>query len=297
MLRSARAVRAPKGPGWWASAPGAEAVVLAQVLIGIALWLALPSRSDDYGLSGGSVLGVILLPFLALFGGVVLVGIAFLHPLVLARPALALARRTGREAAAPAWLFGASALCALLPWRYGAPYPASWAWIAASGVLPLLVARRALRTGRGCGSVVKRTGLAAGALALVILAGGAVLAGAGVLGYEPPRLERARYVGQWGEKEGGGVVRLREDGGAVVERVPLGDSPDAVAFCSGVGTWEERPAGRPGGLRAGVDVHVAGCAGWFEGWEVSGTAEHPELFHVAGDPDQGDVRLLRRTGS
>lgn len=163
-------VPASTGPSWWAAAPGAEAVFAGEVLVGLCLWIALPgSGGDGAGWSPGAFL---FLPFAIAFGATALFVGAFLHAMAFTRAALALAARTGRPWVAALWLAAVSAACALLPWVAGAPYAASWCWIAGSAVPPLLVARLALRTGREPGSVLARTALATGVLGyLAALAG------------------------------------------------------------------------------------------------------------------------------
>lgn len=287
---------APAGSGWWAQAPGAEVVAGAQLLVGAALWMFWPSSSDNYDRDGWGPFG--LLVFLVFLGVVCLFVVpclAFLHSLVFTRPAMALARKTGNPGAAPAWLLAASAACAVVPWVLGVPYADSLAWIAAGGPAPLLLAWWASRRGWRPWPVASVT---AGVTALVLLpgalVGGFLLAEAGLLkGYESPRLERAAYVGEWAGDDGG-TVRIHEDGRVEVEGVLGYGDDDTAARCTGAGTWTERPADHGMRMRAGVDLDVTGCVRWQSQWEVSGTAAHPELFQLVGDPDAGDVRLLRR---
>ncbi|OEJ33167.1 hypothetical protein BGK67_19205 [Streptomyces subrutilus] len=281
-------------PGWWAAAPGAEAVLVGEALVGLALWIALPDAGDPYGRDTGvtAVALLFFMPIVCVVGGLLLLGGAFLHAMLFTRPALALAERTGRPWAAVVWLHAASALGALAPWAYGAPYVDSWFWITAAGVLPLGVAGRALRTGRAPASVVARTGLATGLIAFA--AAVAVVAGQGAPeGYEPPELGRAAYVGEW-RGAAGGTVRLREDGTARVDGVPMDAFRGGAATCTATGTWVERPSGTQRARRAGVDLTVRDCDGYEEAWEVAGSAGQPELFQLYGDPDQGALWLLRK---
>ncbi len=282
------------GPDWWAAAPGAEAVLAGEVLVALALWIALPGSGDPYGRDGWSAGAFLFLPFVCVFGGLLLLVGSFLHAMVFTRPALALADRTGRPWVAAAWLLAASAFGALFPWAAGAPYAASWFWIAAMGALPLGVAGRALRTGRAPASVVARTGLATGALAFAAAVTTVLAAGQGpVGGYEPPELGRAAYVGEW-RGAAGGTVRLREDGAARLDGVPMDTFGGGTASCTATGTWAERPAGTARAGRAGVDLTVRDCDGWGATWEVAGSAERPELFQLYGDPDGGEMWLLRK---
>ncbi|MFG2879498.1 hypothetical protein ACGFYU_31585 [Streptomyces sp. NPDC048337] len=294
----------PTGPaprprrGWWASAPGAEVIVGAELLLGMALWAVWPS-GDEYGRGGGGDWGpfaiglLISLVLLGVVCVVVLPVLAFAHALVFTRPAVALARKTGNAAAAPAYLLAVSAACAVFPWRLGAPYAESLIWIAGSGTVPLVVAWRAQRRGRRPWAVVGVTAAVTVLLLPVTVVGGLILVDRGVLtGYEPPRLERAAYVGEW-RGDDGGVVRLREGGQVEVEGLPVRHDDRTVTKCTATGTWKEWTGSH--GMRGGANLDVDGCAGWERNWEVAGTTEHPKLFHLVGDPDAGRVQALRRT--
>ncbi|MEU6300689.1 hypothetical protein [Streptomyces erythrochromogenes] len=282
---------------WWSSAPGAEAVFAGEAIVALTFLVALPGSGDSYGQSGGGAGALFLLPIAAGVSLPLLLGLGFLHAVVFTRPALALARRTGRGAAAVAWLLSASAASALAAWCAGAPYGAALAWIAGTGVPPLLVAALALRLRTPPGAVVARTGVATPVLVLVALATVSGMSDAGAFGtYEPPSPERAAYVGEW-RGQGNEVIRLYEDGGAAVERVKASGFGGNGASCTGTGTWTARAEEPRYGTRAGVDVEVPGCRRWGKTWEVSGTAARPELFQWIGDPDSGDLQLLRRTGS
>ncbi|MFJ6798137.1 hypothetical protein [Streptomyces sp. NPDC091268] len=281
--------------GWWGPAPGAEAVAAAQLLLLLAGRLALPDPHDDHGLDGGQfalvpyLLGALLLP-------VLVPAAAFLHAACFTRPAIALARRTGRPGAAPAWIAAASALCALLPGAPGASYAVSWACLAGFGILPLRVALRARRLGRPPRSVVRAAARTTALLLVAALVGGTVLGWA--VRYRPPRLERAAYVGEWRDGRGG-VLRLNADGVATVRELPVQAEGPATRYCTAAGRWTHRPAGGGPARRAGVDLDLPGCPGdrtdWSH-WQVGGTARRPELFHLDGDPDAGAMRLLRRAG-
>ncbi|WP_405787646.1 hypothetical protein [Streptomyces sp. NBC_01367] len=302
MVQTVRAGRVPRAGdrGGWAAAPGAEVVFAGQLLIGAVLWWILTPPSDDYGLGPGPGFGVLVL-FLAAAAitSVLLLGAAVLHALVFTRPALALSRRTGRRLVAPAYLLGASAACALLPWCAGAPYAASLAWIGGSGALPLLVAGLGLRSTRSTAFVGTVASALSGVLALTALIVGLELTDGAALGeFEPPRLARAQYAGEWRGTDGG-VVRLQEGGDLVVEDLPVdrrraGGSDHVVTRCTATGTWQERPADTRVHQRAGVDLSVTDCAGWERTWQVAGTVDRPELFQVVGDPDAGGLRILRR---
>ncbi|MER7733416.1 hypothetical protein ABTX80_21245 [Streptomyces erythrochromogenes] len=282
---------------WWASAPGAEVVFAGEAIVVLAFLVALPGSGDSYGQSGGGAGVLFLLPIVAGVCLPLLLGLGFLHAVVFTRPALALARRTGRRAAAPAWLLAASAAAALAARCAGAPYGAALAWIAGTGLPPLLVASLALRLGTRPAAVVARTSVATPLLVLVALAAVRGMSDAGAFDtYEPPSPERAAYVGEW-HGEGNEVIRLHEGGEAAVERVKASGFGGNGASCTGTGTWTARAEDPRYGTRAGVDIEVRGCSRWGKTWEVSGTAARPELFRWIGDPDSGDLQLLRRTGS
>ncbi|MEU3671053.1 hypothetical protein [Streptomyces virginiae] len=282
---------------WWSSAPGAEAVFAGEAIVALTFLVALPGSGDSYGQRGW---GAGVLFGFAIVSGVsvpVLLCLGVLHAVVFTRPALALARRTGRGVAAVAWLLSASAASALVVRCAGAPYASALAWIAGIGVLPLLVAHLALRAGTRPGTVVARTSVATPVLVLVALAAVSGMSDAGAFDtYEPPSLERAAYVGEW-RGEGNEVIRLYEGGETAVERVKASGFGGNGASCTGTGTWTARAEDPRYGTRAGVEIDVPGCSRWGETWEVSGTAARPELFQWIGDPDTGDLRILRRTGA
>ncbi|GHI72563.1 hypothetical protein Snoj_64810 [Streptomyces nojiriensis] len=294
----AQVTRVPQATdrGWWASAPGAEAVFAGQLLIGLALFVVLPEPDDGFelttrgdGLLTYLVAGAVVVP-------AVLLGIGFLHAFVFTRPALALARRTGETAAAPAWLLGMSAACALLLWRAGGPFLPSLAWIAGSGVLPLLVAGLALRTTRSCGWVATAAYATSGVLALATLVGGPYAADrAAADGYEPPRWGQPQYAGTW-RGEGGGTVRLREGGELAVEDLPVNPGDGSAVRCTATGTWRERPADPRSDRRAGVELTVGGCPGWQTQWQEAGPAGRRPELHPVGNTGPGSVRPLWRSG-
>ncbi|MFG3000083.1 hypothetical protein [Streptomyces sp. NPDC048340] len=281
---------APDAPqGWWRSAPGAEVVAAGQLLVVLAVRMALPDMEDDYGRIAWGQFAIVGLFLAVLFTPVLVAFTAFLHALTVTRPALALARRTGRGWAAPAWLAAGSAVLALYPWSLGASYAVSWACVAGFGVLPLRVALRAARLGREPGAIVRATARNTVLLALATLVGGAVLGW--MVQYRPPQLTQAAYVGEWRGADGG-AIRLQGNGVATVEGIPRDHGGGVVTRCTATGTWA--PARAEQGRRGGVMLEVTGCAGWEERWQVSGTAAHPELFQLTGDPDSPELRIVRR---
>jgi hypothetical protein len=61
--------------------------------------------------------------------------------------------------------------------------------------------------------------------------------------------------------------------------------------CDGTGTWEPDADSDE---RDGVVVRLDGDCGQETRWSVSGTAHAPELFVLFGDPDAGELRILKR---
>ncbi|MEU6806515.1 hypothetical protein ABZ931_36850, partial [Streptomyces neyagawaensis] len=116
--------------------------------------------------------------------------------------------------------------------------------------------------------------------------------------YEPPRLDRSQYVGDW---IGGGAYRLRlgENGEAEGENLPLVDeNAGPWDSCGGTGTWTFVPqpeAGRPArsGPRDRIMLTIAGCGG-LRDWQAAGTVDRPQLFVVTGDPGALSVTTLHR---
>ncbi|WKD34131.1 hypothetical protein [Streptomyces xanthophaeus] len=291
-----RMPRAAADRGWWASAPGADAVFAGQLLIGLALLVALPEPDDGFevttrgnGLLAYLVAGAVVVPAL-------LLGIGMLHSLLFTRPALALARRTGEVAAAPAWLLGLSTACAFFLWRAGLPFLPSLAWIAGSGVLPLLVAGLALRTTRSCGYVATAAYITSGVLALAALVGGPyAIDGITTNGYELSGARQPHYAGTW-RGEGGGTVRLREGGELAVEDLPVNPGDGSVVRCTATGTWRERPADARSDQRAGVELTVGDCPGWQTQWQEAGPAGRRPELHPVGNTGPGSMRPMWRSG-
>jgi hypothetical protein len=86
--------------------------------------------------------------------------------------------------------------------------PLGWtvAWIAGTGLLPVTAACYAHRRSPGWGAPAARIGAVTGAALLLAVIGGFLQKWTGWHAYEPPRLDRSRYVGDW---IGGGAYRLR----------------------------------------------------------------------------------------
>jgi hypothetical protein len=135
-----------------------------------------------------------------------------------------------------------------------------------------------------------------GLVAVLTVLGGGVAQSAGLLPtYEPPVLTHAELAGEWRDPDDGAVLRLGADGRARLTRVPAGTPVEADALytrCTGSGTWTEG-VGRAAG-DAGVELDVPACPDGAVSWTIAGTHEHPELYVLFGDPDSGDLHILRR---
>ncbi|MFZ3498400.1 hypothetical protein ACODT5_35110 [Streptomyces sp. 5.8] len=280
---------------WTGIAPGAETVAAAQFLVGALLWWVSPGESDAYGVGYGTfAIGLILevafaCVFLPLFAAVA----GWVHSTLVTTPVMELSNAVGLRTriSAPRW---ALPVLVLLAGVYAAPvallirtsYLATWGWIAAAGVLPVGVAvyarmrqRRKLR--------MRLWTLAATAFAVPA----ALVAGFLMPPYQPPALERGDYVGEWA---GSGVrLELDAEGGAMAEKLPVDDGFGVTDRCSGRGTWEHT-GGSDDGYGPGVALSVAECEEASLYWRVAGSEEEPQLFVLIGDPDSGDVRILRK---
>ncbi|MEU3610419.1 hypothetical protein AB0E83_34035 [Streptomyces sp. NPDC035033] len=281
------------------------AVQLAEAAIGtvaLFVWertLETPGRSF-------SAMGLFLLaaaaPFVVAAGAVVALVLSAVCVAPLTAAAGWLGRRfSGREAwwwVPPAAAAGtAPPVLAAALWKGIGPLPALVCWgVAAVGLaVPVLVVRRLVLPDRPRVSGRAMLGGVAvyGTLAVVTAwaaAGAALEAGAG---YEPPRLDARRIAGTWSDGRGG-TLTLTAGGGATAVRVaafgPDDDVEQMTASCDGAGTWTYTPGRSPWSQE--VVVAVDGCD--LAPWGVYGTPERPKLFVYAGDPDLGDLYVLRR---
>ncbi|MFD9414047.1 hypothetical protein ACFWC9_04860 [Streptomyces goshikiensis] len=299
---------AARGGRWSRLATGAELAFMAQVIVAGAVFLATSGMRDDHGTgfaSGTDVLKVLVggLPLLVLAG--------CLHWALFSLPATALARLTG----SPRWETArvvpcAAAVTAAHAWWVTALWdvPFGWAaaWIAGTGALPLVAAWHARRRSLWWGAMLARIGALTGITLLAALAGAFLQARTGWLGYEPPRLERDQYAGNW--VGSGGAHRLRLDGNGAAEagNLPLEDRSTTLwDACSGTGTWAFEPKGAAGGPRSSggarssgaardrVTLTIEGC-GRMVDWRIGGTAARPELFTVLDASDGRRVVTLHR---
>lgn len=284
---------------WGGIAPGAGAVAGAQILVGALFWWAAPGESDAYGVGYGTfALSLVLeVVFACLFLPPLAAGMGWVHSVLFTTPVVALSNTVGVRTRIPAQRWALPVLL-LLAGAYAAPvallirtsYAATWAWIAAAGVLPVGVAVYA-RVRQRTKARVRLWTLAATLLAVPA----AFVAGLLAPAYQPPVLERADYVGVWT----GGDVRLELDarGAATAVGLPVDGGLGEVGRCSGSGTWRDRGEGRQGAGRqgAGLSLSVAECEEASLHWRVAGTEEAPQLFVLIGDPDGGDLRILRKS--
>ncbi|WP_329300285.1 hypothetical protein OG410_19030 [Streptomyces sp. NBC_00659] len=298
----------------------AAAICAAQFAVALTLWWVGTFDDDDYGVGlGGGLAGLGFLCMLVL-GPPLLAVLGLLHAAMYTMPAATLARSVTRHAPGPegAWHLASvlvlGTLWAALAVALGglAPTGTTALLIAVSGVPPTLgvafVRRRERVTGRppSADRVWLRSALVAlGACVLVVAAGTVGLATGLIQEYEPPKLGADRLTGVW-RGDHGAELRLRADGRAELSAVPaqpeFGDvTTKEFTRCDGAGTWFLDTAGRydpyaDGPVtdrRDGVVVRVGDC-GHDTYWTIGGTEAHPELFVLFGDPDAGDLRILRR---
>lgn len=289
----------PPGGRWSYLATGAELAFMAQLVVAGAVFLATAGMRDDHGIgfAGGALARVPRVLLLLVLAG-------YLHWLLFTLPAMALTRLlAGLPWAALRAALGAAALTsAHTAWAVSVwDVPIGWtvAWIAGTGLLPVTAAWYAHHRSLGWGAMAARIGAVTGAALLLAVVGGFLQQWTGWHAYEPPRLDRSRYVGEW--IGGGGAYRLRlgEDGEAEGDSMPLVDENAGLwDSCSGTGTWTFVPqpeAGRPahGGPRDRITLTIPGC-GTLRDWQAAGTADRPQLFVVKGDPGTPSVITLHR---
>ncbi|WP_247196898.1 hypothetical protein [Streptomyces sp. GESEQ-35] len=293
----------------------AVAVCAAQLPAAWLLWRISDSGSDDYGV-GFWGLG---LACMLLFTPLVLPILGLLQTLAQITPAALLARPSAERFRGPRWawhllyvvLLGAcwAGLLALLR---GWPFMATALVWAALGVLPVLgvayARRRARVTGRRPGALGVWWSGGVGCFGLFVpaLVGGLLAMDAGLVEeYEPPKLSAGQLAGVW-RGEDGAVLRLVPGGRAELTDLPAepefeADTAKDFEVCDGSGTWsldtegrDDRWGGQGPEERDGVVVRLEGGCGEQTYWTIGGTEHQPELFVLFGDPDAGDLRILKR---
>ncbi|MEV6169292.1 hypothetical protein AB0L99_13815 [Streptomyces sp. NPDC051954] len=286
----------------------AAAVCAAQLpAAGLVRWIDV-ELGDDHGIGYGGAFAL-LCPLL--FAPVLLPLLGLLHAAVHIAPAAVLARLVpGRG---PDWvrhLACAVALClvlaALPAVLWGWPYGTTALVPVALSVLPVLgvaYVRRARVTGRQWGSrdLWFRCAMVSFGLCVLVVVGGVLATVTGVVReYEPPVLSSGQLTGVW-RGEQGAVLRLLPGGRAQLADLPAepeleAESAEDIAVCDGTGTWSltrENPAGWVE-ERDGVALILdAGC-GRDTFWTIGGSERDPELFVLFGDPDAGDLHILKR---
>ncbi|MFE1286918.1 hypothetical protein [Streptomyces sp. NPDC058751] len=321
-MRSANSGRPTRPRPAWTGAEVnlAAAICAAQLAVAVVVRWVGTFDDDDHGAGlGGGPAAVGLLCTLV-FGPFLLAALGLLHAVTCTMPAATLARLARRRAPGPegAWhlgfvlLLGAFwTLLAVLLLGLG-PGGAGALSLVLSGVPPVLGAvwwRRRERAGGQPperGRVWFRSALVAlGGCVLAVAAGTVGLATGIVREYEPPKLGADRLTGVW-RGDHGAVLRLRPGGSARLSGVPAQPEFQDVTTkeftrCDGAGTWFLDTAGRydpyadgpVSERRDGVVVRVGDC-GHDTYWTIGGTEARPELFVLFGDPDAGDLRVLRR---
>ncbi|MFJ7156242.1 hypothetical protein ACIQUQ_15005 [Streptomyces sp. NPDC101118] len=246
--------------------------------------------SDEYGRDPGYLAdmmvlaaAVVLGPLVALGAGLVLGACGAMLAASLGR--LPAARIGGPRVVWTAVAVAAVAAAAAVPLRgLGASFPVLWGWAAGMLAVPVLAAEL-FADGR------RLRGLAVVGAMLLVLPFQGWAASLTFEDYRSPELSPKDYAGLW-TGEGGSALLLQPEGRAEFTSLAYADGL-AEGACTGEGTWEYRePRERQ---REGVALSAPGCPEMpVNGWEIAGTAEQPELFLLVGDPDDGDVRVLRK---
>ncbi|HEY8979749.1 MAG TPA: hypothetical protein VIU15_09235 [Streptomyces sp.] len=294
--------------------------------------MAMLSGEDDYGVSYNSfgLLFVLLFgPLWVPLAGLLQVALLNGPAGVLAALATLKGRRTLRgdrtleghrtlegrrtlKGYCPPWLcyLGATATVSAL-WAtlaascLDASFLSTTATLTALGTLPTLAVLAVRRWGRSWSvrGVWWRSVPASIALFFVAFLGFIAADAAGLVPqYDPPRLSVDQLTGVWRGARGA-ELRLSPGGGAEATALPAeradGDWLAENNVCTATGTWSldtegryDRWRGEGPEERDGAVVRLEGC-GADTYWVIGGTTDSPELFVLFGDPDAGDVRILR----
>ncbi|MFF4320365.1 hypothetical protein [Streptomyces sp. NPDC001568] len=290
--------------------PAAAATSAGQLLLLFVGAFVLAGLSDPYDQGQGEgAFGAAVLMWLVVIAPVLLPVLGLLHAALFVLPVAGPAHALGRLGRVPgdAWAVlltaGLAALWAAAgSWRHDLPFGPTWAWVAATGLLPVAAARYARRRDVRPGAVVGRVAGVTGA-GLLLLGGGYAADTAGLLPeYRPPRLAASEYAGTW-TGDAGARLTLHRDGTMSAEALPVMDRDGGVARCSGAGTWSFDPEAAANAWapaapahRDGVWLDMRSCAGSVLDWRIAGTTERPELFTWFGGTDDGLLKVLRRDG-
>ncbi|NED02509.1 hypothetical protein G3I55_12695 [Streptomyces sp. SID6648] len=271
----------------------------------VAVVYGITQESPNAG--GGSAMFILFLPVVAVFG----IAVAGAASAALVFPAAWLGDVLGRRLGGREvwwWVPPAAAVVSLVPVgsvvaAYGGADPATaaagWFFTTVVITVPALLWRsRRERIFKP----VTLWGVAAVVLTAVL--GGVGLATGVLKEYRPPALISADIVGRWSDGQGGTVTFTADgrvtavdvdddlDGWGHEDDATDPDGPqDGDTRCSGQGTWTYEPGG--GTWSQQVDLALDSCD--FDVWNVGGTASRPTLYQYIGDPDSGDLYVLRRT--
>ncbi|MGV9450194.1 hypothetical protein [Streptomyces sp. NPDC003635] len=284
----------------------AAAVVAAgQIPVVWLVWWIGEQSGDDYGY-GINSLGIACV---VVFAPLVLHAIGLIQAVLQAVPAFRLGRFVASHARGPrlAWDAACGALLGV-GWAAvgaaltGRPVGGTALQFGALGILPVLgVTYIRRRPHWGFWKVWFRTGLASLAVFVLVGIGGVLASVTGLLKeYEPPVLSAGQLTGVWRSEEGA-VLRLEPGGRAEFSELPTEtDIEDwttsrQFAVCDGTGTWTLERENAEGWVtdRDGVELTGDEGCGRRTYWTIGGTERDPELYVLFGDPDAGDLRILR----
>ncbi|WP_327315925.1 hypothetical protein [Streptomyces sp. NBC_01235] len=299
--------------GWKRAEPEVVAAIAAgaaQLPAAFLLWWIHSLAGDAYGRDYGGGFG---LACMFLFAPLYLPVLGLVHTWAHTLPGVVLADLALGRLRWPRWarhLLGV----VLVGVGWAAVTAALWDWpfvttalvLTALGVLPVLAMAYVRRQGRGnwtTRGIWWRAGAGSVALFVLAFAGGVLATVTGLIEeYEPPELSAAQVAGVW-RGEGGAELRLRPGGRAELTRVPteaeFGSNED-LAVCDGTGNWV---FDGKNDSRDSVLVRLTSGSGTGSGcgdetsWTVGGTDSSPELFVIFGDPDGGELRILKRAAA
>ncbi|MFJ3304619.1 hypothetical protein ACIPSA_16125 [Streptomyces sp. NPDC086549] len=271
--------------------------------VGLLAWIA-SFGGDDYGVGYGGAPAALGVLCLLVFAPLLLPFLGVVQALTLTLPSAVLARLAARRFGGPGWAWNLAApVVPAAAW--GGLTALLWDWppvttvvsLTALGALPALgVGYVRTRAWRPWG-VWWRSALASVPLFVLALGGGIAATAAGLVPeYEPPKLTAAQLAGVW-RGPSGAELRLRPGGRAEATR--LATEPTFEEFrtkdfvmCGGSGTWE--PDSDPDNTgRDGVLLRLDGDCGEDTHWSIGGTEDAPELFVLFGDPDAGELWILK----